>query len=97
MVGLDYVARAPLRRYELVGEKGTLTWDFHAKRLEHGGPGGRSEYDCGPAGFDMGQTYVEAMHEFLQCVSEGRATSQPLEDGLASAELALRARAAAKS
>lgn len=97
MIGLDYVARAPVRRYELVGEKGTLTWDLHAKRLQHAGPGGLSNYDCGPAAFDVAQTYVDAMREFLQRVSDGKATSQPIEDGLASAELALRALAAAKS
>ena len=95
MVGLDYVARAPVRRYELVGDQGTLTWDLHAKRLEEAGPGGRTEHDCGDGAFDLRDTYVSAMREFLQCVSAGAATSQPLEDGLASAELALRARAAA--
>jgi predicted dehydrogenase len=96
MIGLDYVARAAVRRYELVGEKGTLTWDFHAKRLEHAGPAGRSVHDCGPGAFDMAETYVSAMREFLQCVGAGAPTSQPLEDGLKSAELALRARASAQ-
>ena len=97
MVGLDYVARSPIRRYEIFGDRGTLTWDLHARRLEHAGPGGRSDYDCGPAAFDVAETYVEAMRVFLQAVEDGAPTSQPIEDGLASAELALRARAAAKS
>jgi predicted dehydrogenase len=96
MVGLDYVARAPVRRYELVGEKGTLTWDLHAKLLTHAAPGGRSTHDCGPGAYDMAETYVSAMREFLQCVGAGAPTSQPLEDGLKSAELALRARASAQ-
>jgi predicted dehydrogenase len=95
MIGLDYVARSPVRRYEIVGEEGSLTWDFHAKSLEIATSGTGREIDCGPRAFDMSQTYVEAMHEFLRGVSEGTATSQSIEDGLASAELALRVRAAA--
>jgi predicted dehydrogenase len=95
MVGLDYVARVPVRRYEIIGDEATLVWDLHAKRLERVAAGARRDYDCGASAFDMGETYVEAMREFLEAVSGGGATSQPLDDGLASAELALRARAAA--
>src|SRR5262249_48764462 len=34
-VHVDYVQRVPKRSLEIVGEQGTLRWDYHRNRLEH--------------------------------------------------------------
>jgi len=89
-LALDYVARRPLRRYQLVGEQGTLTWDLPARTLHLDTPAGHEAIDCGEHGFDVAATYRVAMAEFLAAVESGEATSQPLAEGLKSSELALR-------
>jgi len=88
-VGVDYVARRPLRHYELVGDERTLTWDLPAARFELAGPDGVEAVDAGPGAFDVGGTYPAAMAEFLTAVGHGLPTSQNIHDGLASVELAL--------
>jgi predicted dehydrogenase len=95
-VNLDYVSRRPVRRYEIVGDRGSLIWDLGAQRLDLVTAGGLENIDCGPGGFDVAATYVSAMAEFLDCV-EGRraASSQDIFDGMRSTELALKAREAA--
>jgi predicted dehydrogenase len=89
-LGLDYVARYPLRRYQFVGERGTLVWDLPARTLHLDNTAGRAVIDCGEQGFDVAATYLSAMTEFLAGLASGAPTSQPIEEGLASAELAIR-------
>ena len=89
-IGLDYVARPPIRRYEIFGDKGTLTWDLVSRRLSRGD----EIIDRDPANFDVAATYRVAMQEFVSAVHTGRSTTQELLDGLKSNELALRALAA---
>jgi predicted dehydrogenase len=87
-IGLDYVARPPIRRYEIFGDEGTLTWDLPARRLTLGS----EVLDADPAHFDVAATYRAAMQEFLSAVYGSRPAAQDLLDGLKSNELALRAR-----
>lgn len=88
-IGLDYVARVPIRRYEFFGEKGTLTWDLPARRLEIvAGEARAPALDA--AAFDVPLTYIAAMREFVECVRDGRVSSQDLREGLRSAALAIR-------
>lgn len=87
-IGLDYVARPRIRRYEVFGDEGTLTWDLASARLTMTD----EVLDADPANFDVAATYRAAMAEFVAAVKNRAATSQDLLDGLASTELALRAR-----
>jgi predicted dehydrogenase len=89
-IGLDYVARSPVRRYQLIGEDGTLCWDLPRRELRLETPRRSELIDCGEGGFDVAQTYRTAMAEFVTAVQGGAPTSQPLEQGLRTAALALR-------
>lgn len=91
-VSLDYVARRPVRRYEIVGTAGTLVWDGPGRTLWLDTASGRTVLADRPDDFDVGRTYVTAMEEFLTAVDGQSDTSQPLTEGLASLDLALRAR-----
>jgi predicted dehydrogenase len=91
-IGLDYVSRRRTRRYEVIGDEATLTWDLDARRLWLTGPRGDTLLDAEPANFDVAETYVAATREFVAAVKGGASTSLDLLDGLASVELALRAR-----
>lgn len=95
-IALDYVSRRAVRRYEVIGEAGTLVWDLPRRRLELVLPERTEAIDCGAAGFDVAQTYVSAMSRWLACLNKpGQDDASDIFDGLKSAELALRAKAAA--
>lgn len=95
-IGLDYVSRRRVRRYEIVGDEGTLTWDLAGQSLELTTADSVQRLDVGSAGFDTAQTYLRAMSEFVQSVRAGCPTSQDLSDGLRTVELAVRARVSAE-
>lgn len=94
-VALDYVSRRPVRRYEFVGDGGTLSWDLPEKRLSRADAAGEERIDAGADAFDVAATYPAAMREFVEAVRTGRPTSQDVREGMKSAELALRAKEAA--
>ena len=89
-IGLDYVARRPLRRYQLVGDTGTLTWDLPGQRLILDNARGSELIDCGEQGFDVALTYRKALAEFLKAVQSAGTTTQPIQEGLRTAALAIR-------
>ena len=88
-LGLDYVARKPMRRYEIIGEDGTLVWDLPAKSLQLINSQGCQDVVCGPTDFDTAATYRLAMGEMLSAIRDGRPTAQGIQEGLLSAALAL--------
>lgn len=93
-VGLDYVARKPIRRYELVGTAGTLTWDLPAKSLTISTDAKITDSTPNPSFFDIAATYETAMQAFLASVASGATTGlQSLSDGLRSTELSIQAHA----
>jgi predicted dehydrogenase len=94
-IGLDYISRRPVRRYEVIGEEGTLVWDLQTQSLRLVRRDTVDAVDCGADAFDIARTYVTALMDFLRDVELGEPTSQDVREGLRTAELALRARAAA--
>jgi predicted dehydrogenase len=91
-VNLDYVARSPIRRYEIVGDLGTLTWDLPAGHLSLHTQAGRETITSTASDFDVAETYLTAMRSFVDAVAgSAQPRLQTLEDGLRSTELAIRA------
>lgn len=89
-IGLDYVSRVPMRRYEFIGDEATLVWDLPMHRLEIHTPGGIERPALPENAFDVAGTYLTAMREFMDALGQGRSPSQDLAEGLKSAELAIR-------
>ena len=81
-VGLDYVARSPLRRYQFVGESGTLIWDLSAKELTLYAGDKKQNIDCGNSGFEISSTYPSAMKAFVESLLTQQQQVQPLAEGL---------------
>lgn len=91
-LSLDYVSRRMVRRYEIVGEEGTLIWDLGESLLEIVGPQKSERIECGKSAFDVAETYRTAMKEFIDAVHHKRPASPDIKDGLKSVELALTAK-----
>ena len=86
---VDYVSRKPLRRYQIVGDRGTLIWDLAQKKLVLQSSG-QDEILCyNPNDFDMGKTYYSAMSELVCSIQQMSLPSQGLEEGLRTASLAI--------
>lgn len=90
-INLDYVSRRRVRRYEVVGEEGTLIWDLDRQVLECLDAQGVHVLARGAAAFDTAQSYVLALESFFRSM-QGAKPFCDLEDGLRAAELALEAR-----
>ena len=93
-VTIDYVARKPIRRYELVGTLGTLVWDLMARSLTIADGSGTQDVPVPADAFDVGRTYERAMQDFVRAVNLGLPGNlQSLEDGLCSTDLPIRGHA----
>ncbi len=91
-IGLDYVSRVPVRKYEIYAEKATLIWDLSGKTLVKQTVNGLDMLSDNPEDFDVSETYIDAMKEFFNAIENGINTSQDIEEGLKSVELALLAK-----
>lgn len=88
-INLDYVSRQGVRQYRIVGTKGTIEWDLWKQLATMSTPIG-TKYLCHDSqDFNVSETYVTAMSEFLNALSEGKQTSQNLHEGLKTTKLAL--------
>jgi predicted dehydrogenase len=95
-IGMDYVARRRIRRYEVVGETGTLVWDLAEKTLEIVRRDTVEPVECITDGYDVANTYVAAMTHFLDCVVNRREMEHDVHDAMKSMDLALRAKEAVR-
>ena len=91
-VRVDYVSRKPVRRYALVGDRGTATWDLRNSTIVLEDATGASVMDLVVGSFDVATTYKSAMNEFLSAVKFNRPSEQPLEEGMRALTTVLRAK-----
>lgn len=88
-VSLDYVSRRRVRRYEIVGDRGTLSWNIDGELSVATSAGCRS-LPIGERDFDVGASYTQMMRALMTATETGaHERFQSLEDGLESTLLAL--------
>jgi predicted dehydrogenase len=72
---LDYVQRAYHRTCRIVGEQGTITWDYAAGKVTWFTASTKTwQEEPNPAGWVPNQMYVDELKHFLACL-DGQATS----------------------
>jgi predicted dehydrogenase len=92
-IHLNFVQRDYRRTIQLIGERGTLDWDFTAGHVRHFGPDGRLSETFGPPpNWTLNDMYVDELRHFLACVAGKQATVNPIRGGIAALEIALAAR-----
>jgi len=94
---LDYIQRPGVHRLELIGERGTLTWDnadgaarLSAANLD--GTPGEWQVFAPPESFERNTLFMDEMRHFLAVIRGEVAPLCNLEDGEAALRLALQAR-----
>ena len=94
---LDYIQRPGVHHLEIIGERGTLTWDNAdgAARLsaarEDGSPGDWQVFSPPPE-FERNTLFLDQMRHFLAVIRGPEKPLCTLEDGEAALRLALQAR-----
>lgn len=92
-ITLDYISRQRVRRYEVVGENGTLVWDISGT-LEFREAAGKTTVMLNSGdGFDVAPSYVDLMSRLMEARTGNWPTPlQPLADGVISSRIAIAAR-----
>lgn len=95
-IHLDYLQRAYGRSFQLIGENGTIVWNFNEKmvRFFSTDDGKWHEYPE-PPGYDLNQMYVEEMKYFINCIKTRQHTMNDLEGGIKVLKLVLAAKESA--
>ena len=83
-IHLDYVQRTYERGCQIVGELGSIFWDFNAKAVRWYNAANKewTTYPQ-PETWDINQMYVDEMKHFLDCLAEQRATMLPIPEAAA--------------
>ena len=92
-VHLNFLQRDYRRTCQIIGEEGTIYWDFsdHQVRV-HGENGDIKEIFPEPEGWQINQMYLDELEHFLLAVRSGSQTVNPISGGIAALEVALAAR-----
>jgi len=96
-VHLDYIQSPPVHILTVVGDEGRAELNFHTGTLTWRGRDGSSIVDSAPDEFERNAMFIDELQHFLGCVEKLEPTCVPLEDGIASLGLALRAKGNAMS
>ena len=96
-VHLNVIQRDYRRGCQVIGERGTLYWDYERPTVTvHRGDAMSAASEL-PAGWAPNQAYVDEVAAFLRCVRDLTPTVNPIDDALATLSLALSAKAIAGS
>lgn len=82
-VHLDYCQRTYERGCQIVGEKGSIFWDFRLRTVRwYDAEMDRWSDFPEPDGWELNRMYVEEMAHFLACVERGTPTTLPIGDAV---------------
>jgi predicted dehydrogenase len=96
-IHLDYVQRTYERDCQIVGEQGSIFWEFKNEQVRwFEAVSGQWTTFSQPPGWELNQMYVDEMKHFLECVRDRRPSVQPISEAVAVMEVALAAKASAR-
>ncbi len=95
-VHLDYVQRAYSRSCRIIGDEGTLEWDYTAGAVRHYSAHTRRwTAFADPDGWEANRMYVDEMAHFLRCLDGSEAPASSVFDAAQVLKIALGAKASA--
>ena len=95
-VHLDYVQRAYSRSCRILGEEGTIEWDYTAGAVRHYSAHAKGwTVVANPDGWEANQMYVDEMAHFLRCLDGAQVPETSVFDAAKGLEVALAAKASA--
>jgi predicted dehydrogenase len=91
-IHVDYLQHKPSRTCKIVGEKGTIYWDYYANCVEIYSAKTRTLELIEQKEFERNQMYVDEMQHFLACLIGKESPVVSIADARQSLEIALRAK-----
>lgn len=91
-VHLDYVQQPPQHWLEIIGDAGTIRWDYLDGSLKwYQAQKSTWHSESVPPGFDRNQMFLDQMQHFIDVLETGATPACTLSDGIRALELALAA------
>jgi predicted dehydrogenase len=95
-IHMDYVQRAYRRGCRIIGDQGTITWDYVSGEVRwYAAATGRWETSSNPPDWSANSMYVDEMRHLLRCVRSGEPPVSDMSNGARVLETALAAKASA--
>ena len=96
-IHMDYVQRSYSRSCQLIGDEGTIIWNFNENRVKLYSAENKQWQTFPEPNFDYNETYVQEMKHFIQCVIGNRKTPVNGLEGKRVLEIALAAKRSAET
>ena len=94
-VSLDYVQRFPSRTCRIIGELGTILWDYHAQKVSWYQHNHKSWEEFDYSGFERNDRFLGEMRHFLACLNGQETPKVDLAVGSSVLKVALAAKRSA--
>src|SRR5579871_1496167 len=95
-VHLDYVQRAYSRTCHLIGDEGTIRWDYTTGQVSHySGLTRKGQTFANDAGWEPNQMYMDELRHFLRCLAREEEPTLDLFEGARVLQVALAAKESA--
>lgn len=96
-IHLDYISRTYERKNHIIGELGSIFWDFGKGSVEvYLADKDKWEEYKEPANYDINQMYVEELSYFISCVNENKETFNNVERAAKTLKFALAVKESSK-
>lgn len=96
-VHLDYIQRAYSRTCHIIGEDGTIRWDYGAGLVRWYGARTREwQAEADPAGWESNRMYLDEMAHFLRCLDGEEETESSVGEAARVLAIALAAKTSAR-
>jgi predicted dehydrogenase len=96
-VSLDYIQRFPSRTCRIIGEQGTILWDYHAQKVSRYRPNDKSWEEFDYSGFERNDRFLAEMRHFLACLNGEETPKVDLAVGSSVLKVALAAKRSAST
>ena len=94
-VSLDYVQRFPSRTCRIIGDRGTILWDYHARKVAWYEQNKKSWEEFEYSGFERNDRFLAEMRHFLACLNGEETPKADLAVGSSVLKVALAAKRSA--
>lgn len=96
-IHLDYLQRSPSRSCQIIGEEGTILWDYQKNQVELFSIKNRNwQIFPGEKGFERNQMFMEEMRHFIRAIEGRERPHVPIEDSIEVLKIALAAKESAR-
>jgi predicted dehydrogenase len=97
-IHLDYVQRSYERGCHIVGEQGTIAWEFNGGEARCFDAGSKTWTTVPqPENWELNQMYLDEMRHFVECLRKGTPTMLPITEAASVMQIAFAAKASARA